>query len=1021
MKRRLSVLLGGALVALAPTGLSAPQPVPNLAPMISEAGPHSRRVEQVWTDTDAEGRTFWLTNSYVEVCTGLHVWRADQTGQGGWVPAVAQFEETADGHVIARQTQHQIILPPDLTKEPVDMLCPDGVTRLVSAPYGVSFFDLSTGGAVLVGQLRASKPEVLSPTVVVYPDCMEGLSADLVYEIGLASIEQTLVFRVQPPRPEVFELNSPSVRVQMLTEFFDPPAPAAAMRVLKVEADPWKRQNWLAPDLVDVRLTFGDAMTLVQGRAFVIGEEAVSAPVGKSFGKLGDELRHFLIESADWSDLAPMFSRLPEKGQAKATVKYRMGKAGKDLRGLKLPPAPQRLDTIKEARKQLEQPGKPVRTAQATSARARQPGVALDYLSLSANQVNWTFTNTVTTYVTGPVVLSGTNTCFEEGAVIKFSPTGSAKLTINSPITWNGSAYRPVVLTARDDTSVGEAIGSATLTNYYAVIALDLDTVSSNTVVTLQNFRIAHAQTGLAINGNSGHLFSHGAFVNCQNGISPTSTDFSLRNVLFHNVLTNFNGSGSVGRCEHVTANTATYFNYNSTCSPMYLTNSLLAGVTTVGVVTSVGSVTNAASSGVFQTVGNGAAYPAAGSSYRDNAGASTNLNAALAADLKLMTTYPPIQLSGDFLVDTTLSPQAQRDTGCDDLGYHYWPLDYVWSGLNLTNATLTLTNGVAVGIYGAKGTTLKNGARFISEGTPIHLNRLVHYNTVQEQPTAWGAAPVSLIDSSGSPSPLPIVQLRFTDFAFLADSSGRRYVCSTSGGVLSSLAVTDCLLRGAYVYQYASYSNSMTISLNNNFVQRGNLSWYQENSPGYYPFTLNLYNNLFYRGSVALDYRMDNRGWMVKDNAFDNITLTGGTKTFANSNNGYINTTPQLGGGSANVTLSSFTYANGPLGNYYQYTTNFYNAGSRSAAAASLYHYTVTNGFPSVKELTNTVSIGYHYIAVDTNNLPNDCDGDGIWPDYLEDRDGDGTVDSGETDWQSATDLGLRVWITRPRRGPLP
>ena len=46
---------------------------------------------------------------------------------------------------------------------------------------------------------------------------------------------------------------------------------------------------------------------------------------------------------------------------------------------------------------------------------------------------------------------------------------------------------------------------------------------------------------------------------------------------------------------------------------------------------------------------------------------------------------------------------------------------------------------------------------------------------------------------------------------------------------------------------------------------------------------------------------------------------------------------------------------------------------------------------------------------------LPFDYDSDGI-PDYLEDRNGNGVTDTGETDWQSATDLGLKVWITEPK-----
>ena len=36
--------------------------------------------------------------------------------------------------------------------------------------------------------------------------------------------------------------------------------------------------------------------------------------------------------------------------------------------------------------------------------------------------------------------------------------------------------------------------------------------------------------------------------------------------------------------------------------------------------------------------------------------------------------------------------------------------------------------------------------------------------------------------------------------------------------------------------------------------------------------------------------------------------------------------------------------------------------------------------------------------------------------PDYLEDAKGNGAVNSGETDWNSASDLGLKVWVIRPK-----
>jgi len=45
----------------------------------------------------------------------------------------------------------------------------------------------------------------------------------------------------------------------------------------------------------------------------------------------------------------------------------------------------------------------------------------------------------------------------------------------------------------------------------------------------------------------------------------------------------------------------------------------------------------------------------------------------------------------------------------------------------------------------------------------------------------------------------------------------------------------------------------------------------------------------------------------------------------------------------------------------------------------------------------------------------PFDDDGDGA-PDYLEDRNGNGSADSGETNWQDNNDVGLKIWITEPK-----
>lgn len=86
-----------------------------------------------------------------------------------------------------------------------------------------------------------------------------------------------------------------------------------------------------------------------------------------------------------------------------------------------------------------------------------------------------------------------------------------------------------------------------------------------------------------------------------------------------------------------------------------------------------------------------------------------------------------------------------------------------------------------------------------------------------------------------------------------------------------------------------------------------------------------------------------------------------------------------------------------GTFGNYYLSSlTALYEAGSRTAGAAGLAQYTVfTNQTKDVA--SSPVNIGLHYVAA-TNNAPLDSDGDGI-PDYVEDANGNGVVDAGETD----------------------
>jgi hypothetical protein len=640
-----------------------------------------------------------------------------------------------------------------------------------------------------------------------------------------------------------------------------------------------------------------------------------------------------------------------------------------------------------------------------------ESGFVLDYTTINTTQTNYVFKGDGTYYLSADVALYGTNTTWEAGAVLKAA--SNVTLSVNTPITWGGTPFRPILMTARDDPSAGELITPTNaLSGYYATTALRISGGTTNTLA-LQNLRIAHAQTAISLDGGAGHVIRHAQVVNCQKGIAATNAEFSLRNALFHNVLTNFTGSSSTGRVEHLTSDIASWLNNNIGPS-LYLTNCILAGVTNLGSTAVTNAVARVNPDGVFQSVGAGYHYLASGSPYRDYAGASTNINATLAKELKSLTTYPPIVLTNDFTVNTTLSPQAQRDTGTLDLGWHYDPLDYCWSGLNLTNATLTLTNGVAVGIYGIKGTTLRTSTcKFLSEGTPVNLNRLVRYQSAQEQPLVWGTTGSDMYLLELVASSPPEARFQFTDIAFLANTMSRRQIVYGQGTyAVSPFALSHCQVRGAYVQfgnSVGSYNNY--VYWTNNLLEGCELRWFRADQ--YLPTTVNLYNNLFYKGTNSFTTTAAGASWTVKDNLFDCDGLTNGWYGSAGRGfNGYRSGLTSLGGTNDVVNLVISYQAGlatnwyGVLGTFYYPTnggasslTNLFNAGSRNATNAGLYHFTTTTN--QVKEAGSVVDIGWHYVAADANGNPLDYDGDGI-PDYLEDRNGNGSADSGETGWQS-------------------
>jgi alpha-tubulin suppressor-like RCC1 family protein len=421
------------------------------------------------------------------------------------------------------------------------------------------------------------------------------------------------------------------------------------------------------------------------------------------------------------------------------------------------------------------------------------------------------------------------------------------------------------------------------------------------------------------------------------------------------------------------------------------LTNCLLVGVTNWGsefTFTTNSTVYYATDvSGVFQTVGSSSHYLIAGSTNRD--AGTTNLNAELLAALRKKTTYPPVEITTNFTGNTTLLPQAARDTDTPDLGWHSEALDFVVSGRTLTNSTLTLTNGVVLGTYGASGSYgifIASGGQFISGGSPTDLNRIVRYNTVQEQATTnWSSSSVApSIKIASSSSVKPQVRCRFTGFS-IPGSGGYHFYGGVSGGSAGYVFnFQDCQFAGS-----GFYVERPGVAITNSLFERVYVDIDDASQePSHY-----LYNNLFIGGTLT-GYPNDPATWLIKDNFFDRTTISATLDGVTHGYNGYVTNYSRLTPNQSSdvVLTNSPVYQASHLGRFY-YPTNdgmlsrLINAGSRNATNAGLYYFTTTTN--QARENNTTVDVGFHFAA--------DLDGDGL-VDYADtDDDGDGIPD----DWE--------------------
>src|SRR5882724_190789 len=374
---------------------------PNLIPYtITELGPNHQVWQRVTPQTNDAGEVTYQTNSFTEMATGMH-----HLINGQWVDSSEAIQITADGGV-ANNCQHQVAFTANInTTGAIDVTMPDG-NHLKSHILGLSYLDPTTGQFVLIANLKDSTGQVTGAlnNQVVYADAFDGgFKADVVYRNTKAGIEQNILIHEQLPSPDSFGLNPANTRLQVMTEFLNPPTPQITQATM---AD---------GTIVDQMIEFGQ-MCISQGQAFLLDTDLSSLPggiplygfpVNKHWLLVNN--RHILVEDVPFPMVLPQLQQLPPPSGGSGT------NHGADAGGLlhkvfaqlQLPPAPK---TAKHSGATMKYAAMP----------SEERGLVLDYGAIASTATNINFQSDTTYYISGPVNLYGTTT-IEGGAVIKYT------------------------------------------------------------------------------------------------------------------------------------------------------------------------------------------------------------------------------------------------------------------------------------------------------------------------------------------------------------------------------------------------------------------------------------------------------------------------------------------------------------------------------------------------------------------------------------------------------------------------
>jgi hypothetical protein len=486
-------------------------PPPLLASsLVLERGPH-HRVVQTTTEFLAEsGERKQRVQVYTALADGMHYWE-----NGKWLET-QELIEPFPGGAVARHGPYKVIFSPRLRSgDAVDLEMPDG-RRLRFGVLGLALTDQASGHGIILAEARESLGEILPPNRVIYRDAFDGVKADMLYVYKRGAFEADVILRENIPLPDGFDPTT--TRLEVLTQFVEAPNPRKiALVVKKGEEFP---EGGERPDLVDESLDFGE-MKMVLGRVFQSEEPERGTrfvPVAKRWEQVRD--RSILTESVEFLDILPLLDEFKET--AAVGNKRKISNPGEwpwKSRGIAAADQPMQIAKVDYS---------------------IEPGLVIDFV-LQPTYTDFTFQTGQTYLAEGSVTISGTAT-FENGAIIKYDK--GAWMTLSGPVICPTKGD-PVILTARDDNSVGADVSTGPLSGYYGNPHY-LHLYNSSVGVTIQKIQFRYAKEGVtAYTPSYSQVVRDSRFENCEKGVAAYYTYVTLRNLIFCNVGTSYFDYGS--------------------------------------------------------------------------------------------------------------------------------------------------------------------------------------------------------------------------------------------------------------------------------------------------------------------------------------------------------------------------------------------------------------------------------------------------------------------------------------------